>query len=384
MRRLPVQSRVFFFLILGLMLYLSWLVFHGFVIYIITGTFVAVLALPIDKLWEKVFPNRVAAGFTMLTLLLIITIPILALGIAMYNDVTHLAGAVNGRQATAFVDDAVSKPVMQNILHFVFPGQNATALNATVHDQLHSAQIWLQDQAKAIGQSLLGSVPEFLLGTTVILLVVYYILVDGENLVAWLRRVAPLPSRQVDFILREARLGLQAVFMGQIVTALLQGVLGGIGFVIVGLPNAVLWGAAMAILSLFPIVGGFIIWGPAGLYLFLKGNVVGAIILWSWGALIMTVIAENILRPKLIGDRADVHPMLVLVGVLGGAIVFGFIGLFLGPLLVGVTLALLKVYEADYLDPNVNLVDEVVTTQLAAGAESADPDTAPAPKKGEA
>ena len=68
---------------------------------------------------------------------------------------------------------------------------------------------------------------------------------------------------------------------------------------------------------------------------------------------------DNVVKPKLIGKRADIHPMFVLVGVLGGATAFGFIGLFLGPLLMGVMIAVLKVYESDYLDPEVNLVDEM-------------------------
>jgi predicted PurR-regulated permease PerM len=88
------------------------------------------------------------------------------------------------------------------------------------------------------------------------------------------------------------------------------------------------------------------------------------------------VVTDTFIKPKLIGSRADIHPMFVLVGVLGGAAAFGFIGLFLGPLLVGVTIAVLKVYEADYLDPEVNLLDEHVSDP-GFPDEPADPDTAP-------
>ncbi|MCA1820154.1 MAG: AI-2E family transporter, partial [Halobacteriales archaeon] len=138
----------------------------------------------------------------------------------------------------------------------------------------------------------------------------------------------------------------------------IQGVLGGIGFLVLGVPNAVLWGAVMAILALLPVLGTFMVWVPAAIYLFIQGHVWQGIAMLIWGTFVVMIFMDNVVRPRLIGNRADIHPMFVLVGVLGGAAVFGFVGLFLGPLLVGVTIAVLKVYEADYLDPNVNLLDE--------------------------
>jgi predicted PurR-regulated permease PerM len=208
------------------------------------------------------------------------------------------------------------------------------------------------------GQQMIAAIPDIFIGITIVPMVIYYILVDGERLVAWLRRSTPLPARQVDYILRETRLGLNGVFLGQILGATIQGTLGAIGFVITGLPNPVLWGAVMAILALLPVVGTNLVWIPAGLYLVIDGNVWGGIFMLAWGTFVVMIFMDNVVKPKLIGRHSDIHPMFVLVGVLGGAAVFGFIGLFLGPLLVGVTLSVLNVYEADYLDPDVNLVDE--------------------------
>src|SRR5207237_8118216 len=96
-----------------------------------------------------------------------------------------------------------------------------------------------------------------------------------------------------------------------------------------------------------------------------KGQGWQGVFMLLWGAFVVMILMDNLVKPKLIGARADIHPMFVLVGILGGAAAFGFIGLFLGPLLVGVTIAVLKVYEADYLDPNVNLLDEYESHALA-------------------
>lgn len=383
--KMPKQSQVFFFLILGAMLFFTWLVFRDFLIYIITAIFVAVLALPIDKFWEKFFPNRIAAICTMTTLFVIMTVPLLLLGAAMYKDATRLGSAVQSNEILDLVNHTVEKPWAQNLLNSIHPEKNVTLQQAYVAKQVHIAQNWTNDQLNKFGTELIQAAPEAFVGLTVILFVVYYVLTDGETFVAYLRRAAPLPGRQIDFLLHEARQGLSAVFMGQILVSLLQGFLGGLGFFFFGLPNAVLWGAVMAILALLPVVGTFLVWLPAGLYLILQGHVWAGVGEIAWGAIVVMIIVDTAVRPVLIGSRADIHPMLVLVGVLGGAAAFGFIGLFLGPLIVGVMIAVLKVYEADYLDPEVNLLDEYVHEYGGGGGgtgtikdnEPADPDTAP-------
>jgi len=170
--------------------------------------------------------------------------------------------------------------------------------------------------------------------------------------VGYVRRAAPLPPAQVDFILYEARQGLRGVFAGQILTSLIQGAVGGLGFLIFGVPGAILWAAVMALFSLLPVLGAFMVWLPAAAILVYRGDVWQGVGLFLWGLVFVSLI-DNFVRPKLIGDRTAIHPLFVLIGVLGGVAAFGFIGLFLGPLLVGVTLSVLKVWERHYRDPAV-------------------------------
>ena len=372
---LPRQSQVFFFIILGLMLFLTWMVFSDFIIYIISGVFVAVLSQPIDKFYERFVPNRVAAIFTMTTLLVIITVPLVFLGIAMYNDASRLAEGVESGEFEGLINKTLEKKWAQKLLAYGYPSVAPELRDEAFHAQVEQLQADATRLLEAFGNNLLQAAPDFFIGLTVILFVVYYVLTDGEAFIAYLRRAAPLPGRQIDYLLQEAKQGLSAVFMGQIFVSMLQGALGGIGFAIAGLPNAVLWGSVMAILALLPVVGTFLIWVPGAIWLIITGHVAAGIFLIVWGVVVVIIIADTLIKPKLIGSRADIHPMFVLVGVLGGGAAFGFIGLFLGPLLVGVTVAVLKVYEQDYLDPEVNLLDEHVSSH--GEDEPADPDTAP-------
>ncbi|MHB8634633.1 MAG: AI-2E family transporter [Thermoplasmatota archaeon] len=355
---LPKQSRVFFYLLLGFFLFLSWRIIAPFAIYLVTGTFVAVLALPIDKLWERWVPNTVAALLTMLSLLVIIAIPLVVLGAAMAHDAQALAASVNNGDLDHLADHALDSHIVVGLLERIHGTSNQTLLNATFHRDVASFKVYIQAQLTLFGQEVVAGIPEYFVAITLILFTVYYVLTQDYRLVAYVRRASPLPTWQVDYILHEAKGGLNAVFVGQMVTAIIQGTLGAIGLWATGVPNPVLWGAVMMVLGLMPVVGAFLVWIPAGAWLIVRGHPALGIAELVWGAMVVMILVDNIIRPRLIGSRADIHPMFVLLGVLGGAAAFGFIGLFLGPLLLGVTLSVLKVWEADYMDPRINQLDQ--------------------------
>ncbi len=349
------QSQAFFLLLLAGIAYLTYTVFKPFLIYMMVGLFVAVLALPIDKFWERLLPNRVAAFATMGTLFLIVTVPLVALGFALASDVQEISQTVRSGEAEASLESA---------LEVLLPGQTAEQRNATMDQIWGEIEPVLNDALRKVGRALVGFVGDIAIAFTVILFVLYYVLVDGQRLAAYLRRAAPMPATHVDFLLHEAKNGLNAVFVGQIMTSLIQGALGGIGFLIAGLEGAVLWAAVMAILSLLPVIGAFLVWLPAAIFLLSQGDTWQGVFLIIWGVVVVSQV-DNLIRPRLIGDRADIHPLFVLIGVLGGVAAFGFVGLFLGPLLVGVLLSVLKVWEADYLDPMVGALDATAAPPAA-------------------
>lgn len=349
---LPAQSRVFFYIILAAVALLLWIVFKPFVIVTVTGVFVAVLALPIDRFWERLFPNRLAAFFTMFTLFLIIFLPLFGIGFALFNDAEDLAQSIQSGDAERWLDEQLDNPVVQDALDVFYPDQTPEERNATIEKGAQEVQSFLFRQLTEFGKSLVELLPRFFIGLTVILFVVYYVLTDGHRLVGYFRRVSPLPPGQFDFLVKEAHNGLHAVFVGQILTSVIQGAIGGIGFLIAGLPAPVLWASVMAVLSLLPVIGAFVVWIPAAIFLLVTGEIWQGVFLLIWGFVVVSQV-DNFVRPRLIGNRAKIHPIFVLIGVLGGVAAFGFIGLFLGPLLVGVAISVLKVWETHYLDPGL-------------------------------
>jgi predicted PurR-regulated permease PerM len=194
----------------------------------------------------------------------------------------------------------------------------------------------------------LGSITDWLLGFFIMLFVMFYSLQSGRGSFERVRALIPLAPNLKDKLIEEIKSVTWAVVYGQVVTALIQGSLGGLGFLIFGVPNAVLWGFVMIVLSFLPLIGTPIIWAPAGIFLILSGATARGIGLLLWGG-ILVMNVDNFLKPRLISGQSNIHPVVVLLGVLGGLKLFGFIGLVAGPLTLALLIALVRFYEEEYL-----------------------------------
>jgi predicted PurR-regulated permease PerM len=168
----------------------------------------------------------------------------------------------------------------------------------------------------------------------------YYLLRDGDALVRYLKWLLPLEPELNDRLFQRATEIIRAAIFGTFIVAAAQGTLGGLIFWALGLSTPVVWGTAMAMLSLLPMVGPGFIWVPAVLVLLATGHVMKALALLAFGALIIATI-DNVLRAWLVSGRAQLHPLLVFFSVVGGLFVFGAPGVFVGPVLVVIALTLI-------------------------------------------
>jgi len=136
---------------------------------------------------------------------------------------------------------------------------------------------------------------------------------------------------------------IHATIYGGILIAMIQGVLGGLSFWILGLPSPIFWGTAMGLLSFIPIGGTALIWGPAAIILIIGGAVSKGIVLVGIGVFVISMV-DNLLKPFFISTRTNIHPLLLFFAVLGGVQAFGLIGLFAGPLIATLFLTLVEIY----------------------------------------
>ncbi len=201
--------------------------------------------------------------------------------------------------------------------------------------------------------SVLLSLPGIILSVIVTFFITFYLFIDGPALVFKLKNLIPLDDRHKNHIFHKFQDTIYAVIYGSIIVAMVQGTLGGIGFWIFGIPSPVLWGLIMTITALIPFVGTPVIWLPAALIQIGKGTTLEDSVLIGqgvglllYGAFVVSMI-DNILKPKLIGDRAGVHPILIMLGVLGGLAMIGFIGFIIGPLVLALLNSLIEIYEKE-------------------------------------
>jgi len=216
-------------------------------------------------------------------------------------------------------------------------------------DLLDSTLEQVRQSIVALAPNILGSLSELLLGMFIMFFVMFYGFREGQSFIAYLKNHLPLEAGLKDSLFDEMRTVTQAVLYGQVLTAVIQGGLGGLALLVFGVPNALFWGAIMIILAFLPVLGTPLIWVPAGVGLILDGNVTRGILLMVFcAAIVMNV--DNFLKPRLVSSRTNVHPVLILIGVLGGLKVFGFIGMLIGPLILAILVALIKFYEENYLE----------------------------------
>jgi len=184
------------------------------------------------------------------------------------------------------------------------------------------------------------------IGFMLMLFLLFFFLRDGAGMKQRLSNLIPMPETRKRDLLEYLGTVTRAVVYGTLLTALLQGMLVGIGFAIVDLPSPVVFGVLGAGLSLLPVGGTALVWGPASLILAVQGRYGAALFLLLWGVLLVGLI-DNFLKPLLISGRAEVPTLAAFLGVLGGLAAFGPIGMFLGPVILALTIALLRWAEED-------------------------------------
>jgi predicted PurR-regulated permease PerM len=199
----------------------------------------------------------------------------------------------------------------------------------------------------------LVSIPGILLNLFVMFFTLFYFLKDGPIFLRKVSNYLSMQKKKYAEIVKRLKEVTHAIIYGNMLVALIQGVLGAIGFLVFGISSPLFWGMAMAFLALIPYLGTGLIWGPAALIIFLDGIfqnsnllVYKGVGLFFYGLIIVGGI-DNLIKPRLIGAKAKVHPALIMIGILGGIFLMGPIGIVAGPLILSLTAIIIEIYLAD-------------------------------------
>jgi predicted PurR-regulated permease PerM len=206
---------------------------------------------------------------------------------------------------------------------------------------INNAASWLTSSAASFVH---GSVLQ-LIGVVLTFYMFFYFLRDRSVMLESLRSLSPLTGLDMNRMFDGVSDTVHATVYGTFVVSIVQGTLGGLMFWWLDLPAPFLWGIVMALLAVVPVLGAFIVWIPAALFLFLSGSEGKALLLTLWGAIVVGGI-DNLLYPILVGSRLKIHTVLAFVSIVGGLIVFGASGLILGPVIFTITRILLEIWSS--------------------------------------
>ncbi len=328
------QYRFLFWLLMGLFV-VATLVLRPFFGSLVLAGAIAVALAPITAWIHRVVPIRgFAALLNVLGVVVLILAPLLTLGALALEQATGLYLTL----ATQTDDIPRITLALQNTIGtllpdaFAFTDVDLTAWATTVVR-------WAVTHIGVLLSSLLQGVATFVL----MLLVLYYFFKDGQELRTFIVHHSPLADTYDERVLRRVGVAINAVMRGSLLIALIQGAITGIGFFIFGVPNPALWGSVAAIAALVPTFGTTLVNVPAIAFLVITGETSAAFGLALWAAIAVGAI-DNLLGPKLVGQSAHLHPLIVLLSVLGGVSFFGPIGILLGPLTFSTLFAVWDIY----------------------------------------
>jgi predicted PurR-regulated permease PerM len=335
-------ERVFVLAALALLAYLLYLILAPFFAPLAWSFFIAFLWYPTHAWLAHRFsrPSLSAALLTLLTILILIG-PIAALGAAFAQQVADLLRYAQQyaaeHQGTAPTDLA-SVPIIGSGLAWL--EQNVGISFEQVRDWAIEAARTVLGSLASLGRSAFLGALGTVLGFTLMIFILFFAIRDGHAMFARLRELVPMRREDKARLFGHLAGVARAMVYGTGVTALVQGALVGIGFAVAGLPSPIVFGVLAALFALVPMAGTPVVWVPAVIVLAAQGRWTAAVLMLVWGGFIVTI--DNFLRPWLVSGKAEVGTLTVFIGVLGGVAAFGPIGIFLGPLVLALALALVQ------------------------------------------
>lgn len=345
-----LEQKVFLALLLVVSLAFGWILlpFYGAVFW---AVILAIIFAPVQRRLQLRFSPRrnLAALATLLICLLVAVIPVILITGILVQEGTTLYTQIESGEID--IDSIVSSakellPASWQVQMQRFGLGDLEQIRERLATSALEGSQFLATKAFSFGQGTF----QFVLSFFLMLYLLFFLLRDGRELVARIRRAMPLSDTQKRRLFSKFTRVVRATVKGNIVVAAIQGALGGVIFAILGIPSAVLCGVLMAFLSLLPAVGAGLIWTPVAIYFLLKGMIAQGVILILYGVLVIGLV-DNILRPILVGKDTKMPDYVVLISTLGGLSLFGLNGFVIGPLIAALFISAWGLFTTPNDDP---------------------------------
>jgi predicted PurR-regulated permease PerM len=369
MNTLRLQRIVFLLLLAGITLAFLWVLtpFAGAVLWAMT---LAMLFNPLYQRLRRRLNGRanLAALLVLGLCLVIVIIPLIVIGANLAQEVTNFTQRV---RSGTFDFRSYYQHVLAAVPHWVLDWLdrvgigNLESLLNKLYAGLTQAGQRLAASALELGQNTL----QFVVVFGVMLYLLFFFLRDGVSLARMVRGAVPMSRAHTAYLMAKFSTVVRATVKGNILVAVVQGVLGGLAFWALDIGGAVFWGAIMAFLSLLPAVGAALVWGPVAIYLFSTGAIGHGALLTFWGVVVIGM-SDNVLRPILVGKETRMPDYLVLISTLGGMSLMGINGFVIGPTIAAMFIASWALFQRGSTPRRRGQTAQVALPAVTAAAEA--------------
>lgn len=326
--------------------FLGWLLWP-FVSTIILAAVVTGVFIPVYRYFNRKCKPSLASILTCIVIFLVIFIPIVSFVGILSKEAYDMYLMAKGAVLSDNIQNLLQGSMVLEKANLILSNFNITItgeeLNKAISEVGRVVGLFLYEQARAITSNIL----QFLVNFFFMLLIIFYLLIDRQRLLSFVVDLSPLPDDQDEKLFQKFKDMAGAILIGNGLGGLIQGILGGIVFAIFGIKSPFLWGVIMGLMAFLPILGIGIIFIPAAIYLFLVGRIAAGIFFIIFYVILSGGI-EYIFKPRLVGQRVQIHTLLVFLSIIGGLKLFGILGIIYGPLIVTAFLTLTDIYKTSY------------------------------------
>jgi predicted PurR-regulated permease PerM len=342
-------AHYFLFLLLFMAFFLTYQMMKAYLDPVIIAIILSVLCNPVYQ-WLKTKcrgRRKTAALISCMLLIMVIIIPLTLVFLAVIKQGILSFNAINQWVSQGNIQKLIQSPYVDRILALWQEYMQVSLLKGI---DLNNVMITISSSAGELlmnqGKYLIGNISSVVGKFFLMSFVFFFAIQEQEKRFQYISHLIPLSSAHERIVVNKIKAVAKSALLGTLVTSASQGIAGGLAFTICGLPG-VFWGAVMAFASLIPVVGTALIWVPAALWLFISGSWGYGMFMVIWSVVVVGMI-DNLVRPLFMKGSADMSTVLIFFSILGGINYFGLTGLLYGPMVFGLTLVLLYIYDLEF------------------------------------
>ncbi len=339
-----------FLLLLLCSLSLLLLIFWTYLSAIVLGMLLASVSYPLYQFLKGILRNRhrLAAGLMTFFILFVLVIPVgwfvETLSRQAFDFYNRTRSAVSQMELQQFIEsDNIWAARVRNTAKTLGFQINHEMLNQLATFLGKDVGLFVYKQLTSVASNVVG----FLIHFFLMMATIYFLFRDGERLQGYILQLLPVPGPQVEKVAGKFHEMARAIIIGNGLSGIIQGIMGGFGFFLFDMPAPFLWGTVIAVMAFLPIIGASVVFIPASVILLIQGNTGIALGYLSYNV-IYSSATEYFFKPRFIGKGMSMNPLLVFLGILGGMKLFGVIGIIYGPLIITVFLTLAEIYRLEY------------------------------------